>query len=119
MTERHKSPIVEAVEQFLTASASSPGNPSLGASVSAELKLILRMVSRQLGEKAPDRLYTAAQIAGITKEVYHKKNEKPPEILRNMRAFGRFLQKYPKIVWFTVEGSMGNRRTYKPHDTGS
>lgn len=117
MVERHKNPIVEAVDQFLSAPTPSTLSASLSASVPQELKVVLRDISRELNEKVPDRLLTAAQIAIITKIAYNKANKPRPEILGNIRAFGRYLQKYPAISGFTAEGTLGNRRTYKPLST--
>ncbi len=116
MTDSQNKPITEAVDQFLEAPTGNTGNPSLGASVPKELTSILSRVSYELGKKAPNRQYTAAQIASIAKDVYTRKgcSVSYPEILGNIRAFGRYLQKHPEVTGFTIEGSMGNRRTYKP-----
>jgi hypothetical protein len=89
----------------------------MSANVPQGLKVILKAISRELHKKAPDRLFTAVQIAIIARLAYGGSAMAPPEILGNVRAFGRYLQKYPNISGFTAEGSTGNRRTYKPHDT--
>lgn len=114
MTERHKNPVEESVEQFLAAPASRSETASLSARVPRELQIVLTQVSRELADKAPSRLYTAAQIAGIAATAYDKGDKERPEILGNVRAFGRYLQKYPDVTGFVVDGSMGNRRTYRP-----
>ncbi len=118
MIDSQNNPITEAVDQFLDAPTGNTGNPSLGASVPKELTAILSRMSYELGRKAPDRQYTAAQIASIAKDVYNRKAGafSQPEILGNIRAFGRYLQQAnPNVTGFTIEGSMGNRRTYKPY----
>ena len=119
MTERHKNPTEAAVEQFLqeTPEASVAGS-SLSASVPLALKAILREISTSLIQKAPDRVYTAYEIAKIARIVYSNSgmiDEDWPIILENMRAFGRYLQKRRyQETGFLVSGRVNNRRTYKP-----
>lgn len=116
MTKKIKSMVEEAVDQFLEGPPTADGT-SLSASVPHALKVTLKKVAAQLGKKAPEREYTALQIASIVARVYSRGGTTPdcPVILKNMRAFGRFLQKHggPNIG-FVASGSVGNRRTYKP-----
>jgi len=118
----HKSPEEAAVDDFLSTPVSSQSsNPSLSASVPPALRTILRNTATLLRERAPGREYTAQQIAAIVIDVYTRRVDVPdeyevcPEILHNMRAFGRYLQKHGgREIGFEASGSVNNRRTYKP-----
>ncbi len=115
MTEKRKYSITEAVDQFLISTTQGSPSMSLSGNVPQALKVILKEISRDLLLKAPDREYTAMQIRVIAHTVFTGRNETPPEILGNIRAFGRYMQKYPDVTGFKISGSTGNRRTYKPH----
>lgn len=118
MVERHKSPVEEAVDAFLESPPKPDGTvASLSASVPPALKLILRNAATLLNDKAPGREYTAWQIAKVAIDVYDREvvSDDCPIILRNVRAFGRFLQKYGgREIGFVASKSVGNRRTYRP-----
>ncbi len=116
MTEKSKSVVERMVDLFLEGPPTADG-ASLGASVPHALKVVLKNAAALLKEKAPEREYTASQIATIATNVYNKGgiDSDCPEILKNTRAFGRFLQKHggPNIG-FVASGKVGNKRTYKP-----
>ncbi len=114
MTPKNKSPIEEAVDQWLaTAPKLDHANASLSASVPQSLKLLLRRLAVHLHTKDPERICTASDIASIARTVYASTLE-IPAILGNMRAFGRYLQKSEGDAGFEVAGKVNNRRTYKP-----